>query len=186
MSKRTSAASVPNKKRDSSFANLVLPTPDGPMNRKTPIGRLGALSPAMAARKQRLTTATALSCPMTRDDRLLFHLRITLLLVRRELATPGCPSHSATTEGDVGGGYARASFDHRPGARDVNGIDRLVGLIAVLNGVFVRQGHRRTLQRLLGDHQTLSTLRLLFDNAWSQFLQNCQSRLRRQLFDEHR
>src|SRR5215218_3048735 len=69
MSMRTIASWLSNMNSASARASSVLPTPVGPRNRNTPIGRSGSASPARERRSALETLRTASSWPMTRRCR---------------------------------------------------------------------------------------------------------------------
>ncbi len=69
MSMRISPRSPSKSHFDTSLASSVLPTPVGPVKRKTPMGRCSSRMPARERRMVRAMRSTASSCPTTRLDR---------------------------------------------------------------------------------------------------------------------
>ncbi len=65
MSILTIASLSPKMNSATLFASSVLPTPDGPMNRKDPMGLLGSFNPALDLLMDLAITETASSCPTT-------------------------------------------------------------------------------------------------------------------------
>ena len=65
MSNLKSASSSSNKAVARDFANSVLPTPVGPINKKDPIGLLGLFIPTRALLIAAETASIAFSCPIT-------------------------------------------------------------------------------------------------------------------------